>query len=474
MRPGMETSGPLYKQALDSFEGAVLIADEKGVISYVNRSFSEWFRDCKDVIGKDRKKIISLQARSFANPPVFSDLVSSLYDRPFDASKMALEMKTGQHLHLHTRPVRDPAGKISGRIETYTFDEASPAFAACDITVRHLPISILTVDDSFRVISYNPQGARFIDEYLGFVPDEFASLEVLGKDHPLMKLIISTLTDGSSRKLTDVKFPGRKDAYFDLFATPVGSDGRSGTIITIIDETDRHMAEAQPRSELKLAEFFIDLMGHDISNFNQISMGYMEMLGLSESLTEEERAYLQKAMKGVEGSNRLIENVRIYRHIRENGDLNIKTVDLSQTLRDYIDQLLKAHADQQVVINLNAGQRHQVMANQYLHYVIRHIVDNAIKYDRHPEILIDIDVVEPEETYSRFVTIRIADRGPGIPPDRRKIVFERIGVTTRGAGIGLSIVSLIMSKLGGRIWIEDRVPGQTDQGSVFVFQLRKA
>jgi signal transduction histidine kinase len=48
------------------------------------------------------------------------------------------------------------------------------------------------------------------------------------------------------------------------------------------------------------------------------------------------------------------------------------------------------------------------------------------------------------------------------------------GGSTRGAGLGLSIVRLIVDKLGGHIWVEDRVPGDPSKGSVFAVQLRKA
>jgi signal transduction histidine kinase len=113
------------------------------------------------------------------------------------------------------------------------------------------------------------------------------------------------------------------------------------------------------------------------------------------------------------------------------------------------------------------------LANGLAHDVFRHIIENSLKFDEHAEKVIDIDVTDSQK--EGFWTVRIADHGPGIPDERKKSVFERMsGGSTRGAGLGLSIIRLIVDRLGGHIWVEDRVPGDRSQGSVFVVQLRKA
>jgi signal transduction histidine kinase len=56
-------------------------------------------------------------------------------------------------------------------------------------------------------------------------------------------------------------------------------------------------------------------------------------------------------------------------------------------------------------------------------------------------------------------------------------VFERFatGMTgVKGFGIGLSIVSALVEKYGGRIWAEDRIKGDFSKGSVFKIALPKA
>ena len=72
------------------------------------------------------------------------------------------------------------------------------------------------------------------------------------------------------------------------------------------------------------------------------------------------------------------------------------------------------------------------------------------------------------------VVFRVADRGPGIPRDRREMVFEPFRQLDSsdsrrrgGTGLGLAICRSIVREHGGEIWVEDAPGG----GSVFCFTL---
>jgi two-component system, OmpR family, clock-associated histidine kinase SasA len=70
------------------------------------------------------------------------------------------------------------------------------------------------------------------------------------------------------------------------------------------------------------------------------------------------------------------------------------------------------------------------------------------------------------------VQISICDNGPGIPTDKRELVFEdrfrlQRDVDQEGYGIGLSLCQKIIRAHYGQIWV-DSVPSQ---GSCFHFTL---
>lgn len=65
---------------------------------------------------------------------------------------------------------------------------------------------------------------------------------------------------------------------------------------------------------------------------------------------------------------------------------------------------------------------------------------------------------------NEIAEVSIADRGPGIPLDNLKQVFEPLFTTKpEGMGMGLSIVRTIVEAHGGRLLIESQ-PGR---GSLF-------
>jgi two-component system phosphate regulon sensor histidine kinase PhoR len=97
------------------------------------------------------------------------------------------------------------------------------------------------------------------------------------------------------------------------------------------------------------------------------------------------------------------------------------------------------------------------------------LIDNALKYAAEGKS-VSVTVRRAQGS----LEIRVTDRGPGIPPDDRKRIFERFergrtatGKHVRGSGIGLALVKHIAEAHGGRVTIEDASP----RGSTFVISL---
>ena len=104
-----------------------------------------------------------------------------------------------------------------------------------------------------------------------------------------------------------------------------------------------------------------------------------------------------------------------------------------------------------------------------LEIAVINLVDNAMKYaPGHVSVAV-------RET-PRTLEIRVADRGPGIPVEDRKRIFERFvrgkpteGKQVRGSGIGLALVKHIAEAHGGKAWVEAATP----KGSVFVLSVTR-
>ena len=98
-----------------------------------------------------------------------------------------------------------------------------------------------------------------------------------------------------------------------------------------------------------------------------------------------------------------------------------------------------------------------------LHQVLINILVNATKFTKEGSIILQLE--QNEEGMAQF---SITDTGCGIPSEKQSSIFERferVNEKSQGTGLGLAICQLIISRLGGRIWID---PQYTD-GSRFVF-----
>jgi signal transduction histidine kinase len=121
--------------------------------------------------------------------------------------------------------------------------------------------------------------------------------------------------------------------------------------------------------------------------------------------------------------------------------------------------------------------------------VITNLLDNAAKYspaDGRIEILASVTplakVALPDEQTDvdsdpdmLVVLVQVYDEGEGILPEDQQKIFEKFvraprSLTTpvRGSGLGLFICRRYIEAMGGRLWLQQSIPGE---GSAFSFYL---
>jgi two-component system, OmpR family, sensor histidine kinase KdpD len=119
---------------------------------------------------------------------------------------------------------------------------------------------------------------------------------------------------------------------------------------------------------------------------------------------------------------------------------------------------------------VRVGRDDRAVAVADAHHVQRilvNLIENALKYSP-PGEPVRITVVPT----AADVLIRVADHGPGVPPEEAAMIFEAFqrGADAghiRGAGLGLAIAAGFAEVNGGRLWVE---PGE-ERGAVFVLAL---
>jgi two-component system, OmpR family, sensor histidine kinase ChvG len=114
--------------------------------------------------------------------------------------------------------------------------------------------------------------------------------------------------------------------------------------------------------------------------------------------------------------------------------------------------------------------------DERLGQVFRNLIDNAMSFSpEHGKVTVS---ASRQEMVAR---VTVEDDGPGIPPDNLESIFERFYTERpvenfgRNSGLGLSIARQIIEGAGGRIYAENRAPGnQQGVGARLVVELPMA
>ncbi|MCK9308293.1 MAG: ATP-binding protein, partial [Methanoculleus sp.] len=118
------------------------------------------------------------------------------------------------------------------------------------------------------------------------------------------------------------------------------------------------------------------------------------------------------------------------------------------------------------------GTNIAVMADPLLPGVFTNLIGNAIKFGG-PAVEVTI---RAEET-DGGVRVSVEDTGPGVPDKMKEAVFMRFGWSQSrksGQGLGLYITRMLITRYGGRVRVDDRVPGHPECGAAFRFVLKRA
>ena len=101
-----------------------------------------------------------------------------------------------------------------------------------------------------------------------------------------------------------------------------------------------------------------------------------------------------------------------------------------------------------------------------LERAVLNLLDNAAKWSP-PGGRVGVRLTQIDPMHAELV---VSDFGPGIPPQERRLVFERFFRSTSarampGSGLGLAIVKNVVVKHGGILRVEDTVPGGQPPGT---------
>ncbi|MGB9955549.1 PAS domain-containing sensor histidine kinase [Haloferax prahovense] len=218
----------------------------------------------------------------------------------------------------------------------------------------------------------------------------------------------------------------------------------------------------QKRREREL-ELLNRIVRHDIRNDMGVVLGWAETL--EDHVDASGSEYLQKILDSGEHVVGLTEVARDYvETVVSDDSLTIASVPLRSILETELSLREESFPEATFVVEGTIPDV-EVAGNSMLSSVFRNLLNNAVQHNDTDAPRVEVSCTVRADD----VEIRIADNGPGIPDDKKDIVFgkgER-GLESPGTGIGLYLVDTLVTQYGGEVWVEDNEP----TGSVFVVEL---
>jgi PAS domain S-box-containing protein len=360
-------------------------------------------------------------------------------------------------------PIYNDAGDIAGGIETITditdlwkreaaLQDSESRFRAI---LDHIGLAVAILEEDLTLSYVNPEFERIV----GYVRDEVEWKRTLAEFIAPEDTAYFRGPDGriglagivGRGEIRFIRWDGQlRNGYLSVQSIP--DTGKA--VMSLIDITDRILAEdAVQRANEKL-NFFSSITRHDILNQLTALKGNLELARDSASGNELLQKSIVKVLEAAEGIQNLVLFTRDYQ------DIGIQPPEW-QDVREIIMRSCTGMKLNNVTVSvLVTGV--EIYADLLLERVFFHLVNNAVRHGG------DITQVTfaANESFEELV-ITCEDDGAGIPAESKEEIFAR--QPTPGSGFGMFVSREILSITG----IGIRETGTPGKGARFEIRVPK-
>lgn len=239
----------------------------------------------------------------------------------------------------------------------------------------------------------------------------------------------------------------------------------------------RENAEAETQGKIKL----LARMNHDVRTPMNAVIGMTSLLSQT-SLTQEQLEYTETIRSSGESLIDVINNILLDDILScskvdaGKGELQQKEFDLRNNIEEIIDVFAgkASEAGLELMYRIDSNVPAKIVGDQLrLRQVLMNLAENAIRFTRWGEIVIEVSSVSDDGAHSGELCFLVRDTGIGMSPEKLKEVAVRLSqsysfsATDKTGGVGLIICANLVELMGGRITIESR----PDHGTCVKFSM---
>lgn len=194
-------------------------------------------------------------------------------------------------------------------------------------------------------------------------------------------------------------------------------------------------------------------ISHDLKNPVVTLLGYLDLLqtDYGERLGDEGQHFLHRMAVSALYVQQLLEDLLELSRVGRT-QMDAEALDLEALVEDIARETRRNYALAKIAVGalprliMNRARARQLFTN---------LIENAVRHGGRQDVTIEVDSVAFDDG---SVQMAVSDDGRGIPPPYRERVFgifERLGASTAGTGIGLAICRKIVEMTGGTIRLAD-------------------
>jgi signal transduction histidine kinase len=253
-----------------------------------------------------------------------------------------------------------------------------------------------------------------------------------------------------------------------------------------LDRAIRHAVERQAlllsleisrKQQLEFKNQFLSHVSHELRTPLTCIHQFVTILidGLAGEVSAEQGEHLHTILRSVNQLGAMVRDL-LEATRADSGKIRQESRSLSITepLRAASAMMQAAAREKRILLEVTADPALPFVLgdSERILEVLINLIDNAIKFTP-PDGSVTVGASRMR-TDPDFVCISVLDTGPGITPESRHLIFERlyqqpnvIDTGRKGLGLGLYITQKLVALHGGRIWVTSE-PGN---GATFCFTL---
>lgn len=242
-------------------------------------------------------------------------------------------------------------------------------------------------------------------------------------------------------------------------------------------ERSKEELEQSRQQQLRLKDQFISSISHELRSPLSAIHQFVTILldGLAGDISPEQREYLEIVLRNLDQLRIMIDQLLDVTRA-ETGRLAVepRPISLTTMIEDTVETLSKSAAAKGIFLSTDVPDTLPLVhADQdRIRQVLMNLVNNGIKFTpKNGTITVGVQAYEEDPNYLYF---SVADTGCGIDAEEKERIFgylyqaeTTVAFSRKGLGLGLYICKELVSRHGGRIWVESEV----GQGSTFFFTL---